>query len=195
MTAETDVTVPERDERGRWAAGNKGALGARGNAGWMRAIRQSFQDVATPERMRAVWEGIFTEAERGEPWACALVTRYTGAPPEPEQLQEVDMRAELLASLKEKQERWLARPGLAEAMARAEKAEAELERLRALHPPPLPEPAPAPPAPRRERPRDVEAEVREPRPVPALPAHEPDAEEERARRIEEMFGSEGWQPL
>ena len=78
---ETGRTDGGRDVLGRFTQGNRAAVGAGGNAGWLRRVREAFQDVVTPAEVAEVWRRILQQAKDGEPHAQALVVRYSGVPP------------------------------------------------------------------------------------------------------------------
>jgi hypothetical protein len=95
-------TARERDALGRFAPGNQLALGAGGNAGAMRRLRQAAIACGTPEKARRLMESLYRRALDGDNQAALIVCGYWfGKPQELEPEQKRDAMETLRALWRE----------------------------------------------------------------------------------------------
>lgn len=90
--------MAERDEKGRFVAGNKAAAGhARPHAAKIAKLRATLFDVVTPENMRGVLIAMLKAAMEGDVAAARLILSYgIGAPEATDVLERIEGLEEAL---------------------------------------------------------------------------------------------------
>lgn len=127
-TARTGIR--ERDEAGRFALGNRAALGHGGAAHNLARWRRLAHEATTDEDHLEVWRGLIECAKNREPWAVVVYLNYTHGRPPPHQVaDELDKGEMMRQEFRRIQERLFAPEEVVEMAERY--AGEELQSLRA----------------------------------------------------------------